>query len=184
MKWRKWNNIIHRDLGYLCFGLTLIYVISGIAVNHIADWNPNYRFERIVSKIDTAGLSDSNSAKLSAMILERIGETRKVKNSFRPDPETIKIFIEGNTVVANLSTGQVKQEKAVTRPVLHEMNFLHLNHPKKLWTWFADIYATALGILAITGLFVLRGRKGITGRGAWLTASGFLIPIVFLWLYR
>ena len=39
MKWRKWNKIIHRDLGYLCFGLTIIYVISGVAVNHIATWN-------------------------------------------------------------------------------------------------------------------------------------------------
>ena len=35
MKWRKWNIIIHRDLGYLCFGLTILYVISGVAVNHI-----------------------------------------------------------------------------------------------------------------------------------------------------
>ena len=46
MKWRKWNNIVHRDLGYLCAGLTVIYVISGVAVNHIADWNPSFDVDR------------------------------------------------------------------------------------------------------------------------------------------
>lgn len=63
------------------------------------------------------------------------------------------------------------------------MNFLHLNHPKKLWTWMADLYAVVLAILAITGLFVLKGKKGITGRGAWLSTVGIIIPIVFLWFY-
>ena len=42
---RKWGRIIHRDFGYLFFGATLIYSISGIALNHIGDWNPNYSVE-------------------------------------------------------------------------------------------------------------------------------------------
>ena len=45
-KWRKWNNILHRDIGYIIVGLTLVYGVSGIAVNHTADWNPNYTVER------------------------------------------------------------------------------------------------------------------------------------------
>ncbi len=32
MKWRKWNSIIHRDLGYFLVGLTVIYAISGLFV--------------------------------------------------------------------------------------------------------------------------------------------------------
>ena len=31
-KWRRWNNVLHRDLGYLCVALTIVYAISGIAV--------------------------------------------------------------------------------------------------------------------------------------------------------
>lgn len=27
---RRWNNVLHRDIGYLCFGMTIIYAISGI----------------------------------------------------------------------------------------------------------------------------------------------------------
>ena len=37
--------------------------------------------------------------------------------------------------------------------------------------------------LAVTGLFVIRGKKGIKGRGAWLATTGILIPLLFLWLY-
>ena len=58
------------------------------------------------------------------------------------------------------------------------MNDLHLNRAGRLWTWLADIYAVALGLLAVTGLFVLTGRQGITGRGAWLTGVGIVIPFV------
>ena len=38
----KLNRITHRDIGYLIAGLTLIYALSGIALNHKHDWNPNY----------------------------------------------------------------------------------------------------------------------------------------------
>ena len=44
-QWRRWNNILHRDIGYVCVALTVIYAVSGIAVNHIHDWNLNYRIE-------------------------------------------------------------------------------------------------------------------------------------------
>ena len=41
--WRKLNNALHRDVGYLIVGLTIVYGVSGLAVNHRADWNPSYR---------------------------------------------------------------------------------------------------------------------------------------------
>ena len=47
----------------------------------------------------------------------------------------------------------------------------------------ADAYAFSLAVLAVTGLFVLKGRKGITGRGAWLTGAGIAIPLLFLFFY-
>jgi len=183
MKWRKWNNIIHRDLGYLCFGLTFIYAISGVAVNHIADWNPSYKIERVQTAIDPVVSLQLQGDKLVDEILNRVGETRKLKNSFQPDPTTIKIFLEENTITADIATGNITQEIVRNRTGLYEMNFLHLNHAKKLWTYFADIYAVALALLAITGLFVLRGKKGITGRGAWLTSAGIVVPIAFLFAY-
>lgn len=184
MNWRRWNNILHRDLGYLCFGLTVIYAISGVAVNHIADWNPNYRIERVQSAIDPAPLEGLTGDRLIKTILEQLAETGEVKGNYQADDENLQIFVVNNNLTVNLKTGAVYQEKSRPRTALYEMNFLHINHAKKLWTWVADLYALALAALAVTGLFVLRGKKGITGRGAWLTGIGCLIPLFFLWLYR
>lgn len=183
MNWRKWNKVIHRDLGYLCFGLTIIYAISGVAVNHIDRWNPSYTIERFQTRLARPVPADRlNQATINAILAE-LHETGPYKNSFRPDPQTVQIFVEGNTLTVNLATGEVLEEKVSPRPVLQQMNFLHLNHPKKAWTWFADLYAIFLATLAVTGLFVLRGKKGLAGRGGWLTAAGIFLPLFFLWLY-
>lgn len=40
--WRNKLRTIHRDFGFFAVGLTLIYATSGIAVNHINDWNPSF----------------------------------------------------------------------------------------------------------------------------------------------
>ncbi len=183
MKWRKWNNIIHRDLGYLCFGLTILYVISGVAVNHIHDWNPTYKIERLSSRVDLSRIDDTDNNALALTVLSQLDETAPLKNIFRVDDATLKIFVVDNNITVNISDGMVFQEKSYKRNILYQANFLHLNHAKKWWTWFADLYAIGLGILAVTGLFVLRGKKGITGRGLWLTGSGLLVPLFFLWIY-
>jgi uncharacterized protein len=184
MQWRRWNNILHRDIGYLCAGLTIVYVISGVAVNHVHQWNPTYQVER-----RTAPLAPLTSADLAApggvaRLLTGLGLTADYRTTFRPDSTSLRIFVEDGTVDVDFARGEATVELVRERPVLGAFNFLHLNHPKRLWTWVADIYAVALGLLAVTGLFVLKGKKGITGRGAWLTAAGVAIPFVFLLIYR
>ena len=160
----------------------MIYAISGIAVNHIEDWNPNYSIEVSEFRIqNSAGLEEEEIVKT---VLGRLGQEVEIESSFRPSPQQLQLFFSGNTIHINLSTGNVRLELVKKRPVLFDFNFLHLNHAKKLWTWVADLYAVALFFLAVTGLFVLSGRKGIKGRGAWLTAIGVLIPVVFLIIYR
>lgn len=181
--WRKWLRILHRDIGYIATGLTVIYSISGIAVNHVQDWNPNYSITETTTMIGHIPDSIVNSKNLVSYILNKVGETGKLKNTFYPDSASVKIFVEGNTITANLKSGEVLQEKIKSRTVFRETNFLHLNAPKKLWTFVADIFAAALIFLAISGLFMIKGKKGITGRGAWLTALGILIPVVFYLIY-
>jgi len=39
---RKWSRILHRDIGFFFIGTSIIYGLSGIAINHLKDWNPNY----------------------------------------------------------------------------------------------------------------------------------------------
>jgi hypothetical protein len=83
-------------------------------------------------------------------------------------------------VKADATAGTATIEKPRGRFGLREMNFLHLNEPKGLWTWVADVYAVVLGFLAVSGLFVLKGKNGLSGRGKWLTGVGVLVPLLAL----
>jgi hypothetical protein len=180
MNWRHWNNALHRDIGFLCIGLTLVYAISGVAVNHISQWNPSYRVERIETNIGPVSGNPSDAGTIRT-ILARLDETGKLESSYRPDPHSLQLFVDGRSILIDLGTGHVVHDRAIPRPVLREMNFLHLNHPKKSWTWIADVYAVALGFLAVSGMLMIR-RKTMH-RGVVLTGIGFVIPLLFLVLY-
>lgn len=182
MKWRKWNNILHRDIGYLTVGLTIIFAISGIAVNHIADWNPNYKIEQ--STFDIGPITAVSEEDMVRDVLQKLNIDAEKFKSFRPSPQKLQIFLDNQNIELNIQNGRGRSEVIKERALLHDFNFLHLNHPKKIWTYVSDIYALALLFLAISGMFVLKGKKGIKGRGAWLVSIGVLIPIFFLWLYK
>ena len=180
MSWRHWNSVLHRDIGFLCIGLTLVYAISGVAVNHISQWNPSYSVERIETNIGPVS-GNPMDAETIRTVLDRLDETGKLESSYRPDPHSLQLFVEGRSILIDLGTGHVVHDRAIPRPVLREMNFLHLNHPKKSWTWIADVYAVALGFLAVSGMLMIR-RKTVR-RGVVLTGIGFVIPLLFLVLY-
>ncbi len=184
MKWRKLNRILHRDLGYFFFGMTLIYALSGIALNHIDDWNPSYSIQSQEITMESLPTDPSAIDRDDALdIAEKYGEKDHFRNYYFPEPGSLKIFIEDGSITLNLDSGKGKLEKTSRRPVFYEVNYLHYN-PNAWWTWFSDIYAAGLIIIAVTGLFILRGKKGIKGRGAWLTAMGILVPLIFLVIFQ
>jgi len=181
-KWRKWNNILHRDIGYLAVGLTIVFAISGIAVNHVSDWNPSYSIE--YQAIQVEPIEAASKAEALDKVLSALNISAAPTSSFRPSPTELHIFFDKQTIEINLQTGKGQWEYVEERALLHDMNFLHLNHAKKWWTWFSDIYAAALLFLAVSGLFVLKGKKGLAGRGKWFAGFGFLLPVFFLIIYK
>ncbi len=93
------------------------------------------------------------------------------------------IYLKGGHITVELQTGEMQLIKIRNRPVFRELNYLHYNKPKKLWTWFSDLYAFGLILIAISGLFLIKGKKGISGTGGILTIIGILIPLALLILY-
>lgn len=179
-KWRKWNRAIHRDFGYLFLGMTIIYALSGIALNHMKDWNPNYRVVR--EDFTFEAFQTKPDKKEVKALLASFDEDTKYKNHYFPSEGILKIFIEDGTVFIDLETGEGVLEKSVRRPIFREVNYLHYN-PIKYWTWYSDIFSGALILLAISGILIPRGEKGITKRGAWLSLLGILIPLIYLFIY-
>lgn len=178
VRWRKLIIATHRDLGYFFAGLTVIYAISGIAVNHIKDWNPSY--DTVIESREVGELPELEPAPLGAEVLRRLEIDATPRSVIRMSPTELKVFLDNRTLTVALPGGRVSDEQVTPRPLLFEMNYLHLNHGKGVWTWIADLYALGLGVLAGTGIFIIRGKKGLGGRGRWLLLAGIALPLLYL----
>ncbi|OQX79829.1 MAG: hypothetical protein B6D64_04160 [Bacteroidetes bacterium 4484_276] len=182
IKWRKWNRATHRDLGYFFFFMSIIYGVSGIAINHLDDWNPNFIVTHKTIQLENPVSTEITKQEVIE-ILKAYNEEDYYKNFYFPNEYTLKIFLKGGSALIDIETGEGTIEKTRRRPIFKEFNYLHYN-PVVWWTWFSDAYALGLVLLAFSGLFILRGKNGITRRGAWITAAGIIIPIVFLLIYH
>ena len=143
-KLRKWSRILHRDIGYFFIGTTIIYGLSGIALNHMSDWNPNYSVE-IREFNTTINLEKTASVKNNIFaLLDEIDYRNNYKQHYYPNTDNIKIFLKGgSSIIVNLKSGHGIAEYLKRRPVFYESNYLHYN-PNSIWTWFSDIFAGAL----------------------------------------
>ncbi|MDO8802879.1 MAG: PepSY-associated TM helix domain-containing protein [Elusimicrobiota bacterium] len=183
ISWQRVNNALHRDLGYLCCALIILYAISGVAVNHVADWNPNYSTQ--AEQVSVGVLEGLDLDAIESHIVSSLGlDPRQVKGRHLPSPGKFVLFLpEGGEVRVAVKTGLGTWMRVKRRSLLFESNVLHLNHLKGVWTYIADIFSLALIVLAVTGLFILKGPKGITGRGKWLAGAGTLLPLGFIVYY-
>lgn len=176
------NVAVHRDIGYTCASLILAYCLSGIALNHIGDWNPDF----VISK-QTISLSRPYARE--DITKERIAEFGRLvqEDGYKvydfPTSDQVKIYYDNASLHLNFSTGQGTYEKVSRRPLLYHVNALHLNRLQG-WRWASDVFALILILLSLTGLFVLRGRYGLARRGRWLILAGLLPPVLALLIFE
>ena len=206
MGWRPRLFSLHRDLGYLAFGLTVAYAVSGLAVNHRHHWNYNQSAERGETRVgtpaqllsalpqarrdelerDPASLTKGEEPALVAALGHALGREGAPKNAFWRGPDRFSLFYETgdrDTVDYDPAAGLARHFALKDRPFLREVNFLHLNERHGAWTWFADGYALVLLFLALSGAIMVKGRKGLAGRGGILLALGVGLPVVvLLWM--
>lgn len=178
----RFNIAAHRDIGYTCASLILAYCVSGIALNHIGDWNPDFVISKqTISLPRTYEKNDITKdviAEFGALVHE---DAYKVYDF--PTSDQVKIYYDNASLHLHFSTGHGTYEKVSRRPVMYQVNALHLNRLKG-WKWASDVFAGILMILSLTGLFVLRGKYGMARRGKWLIAVGMLPPFIALLLFE
>lgn len=177
-RWRAWLRALHRDAGYLAVGLTFIYAISGIAINHIEDWNPNFKAVSRTHQIEGPIPADDDAA--TAHVLARLGIDEQPREAYRVTDDQLEIYFDQRSLVVETSTGKVFEEVEEPRFFLRVANWLHYNRGKAAWTYIADGYAAFLLFLALSGMFMLRGRQGLIGRGAVLVILGAGVPILYV----
>ncbi len=157
--------------------MTLVYAVSGIAVNHRHHWDPSYRVTVERTSIAPPGTGPTDAVR--PVVLARLAPPESVLSTWRARPDLLQVFVDGAVYDVHLDTGEVVRRGSRPRPLLFVLNFLHLNSGKGLWTGIADAYAGVLLLLALTGPFLVRGRRGPAGRGGWLLAAGALVPLLY-----
>ena len=141
-KLRRFNVATHRDLGYFLSTLIIVYCLSGIALNHIDQWNPDFIITKEKVHIDgfysVKDLTDKEILSFS----KKVGENSyKVFDS--PTSDQVKIYYDNATFHINFSTHEGIYEKVTRRPLFYHSNVIHRNTVKG-WKWAADIFAILL----------------------------------------
>ncbi len=175
-RWRAWLRAIHRDVGYLAIGFTIIYAISGIAMNHIDDWDPSFDASERIVKI-TPVADDATDDQAVAVVLAVSG-TGKPDEVLRAGDEVRLGYEDGTQVTAIGDTVTIQQRSS--RIFFRVAVWLHATRGKQAWKYISDVYAVLLLYLAISGLFMIKGRLGLKWRGMLLVTAGVAVPVLYI----
>jgi len=175
---RPWLRALHRDIGYFAVGLTVVYAVSGLAVNHLKDWDPNFKQVSRTHQLPLPLPTDDDAASKSA--LRALGVREEPREVYRASETQLDLVFDQRTFHVDTQSGIVHEEGQAARPLLRVANWLHLNRGKRAWTYVADSYAVFLLFLALSGLFMIPGRKGLLGRGALIVALGAAVPVIYV----
>jgi hypothetical protein len=179
-RWRPWLRALHRDVGYVAVGLTFVYALSGLAVNHITDWADGDPSTRTYSRAHDLGPLSGDDQAIAEALRRRLAIAEAPREVYRAAPDQLDVLFDRRSLHVNPQTGHVIEEGQEPRFLLRIANWLHLNRGKKAWTYFADAYAAGLLLLATSGMFMLAGKKGLLGRGAVLVGLGVAVPVVYV----
>ncbi len=175
-RWRAWLRAIHRDVGYLAIGFTIIYAASGIAMNHIDDWDPSFNASERIVKI-TPVADDATDDAAVALVAKAAG-TGTPAEVYRAGDEVRLTYEDGSMVTAIGDTVTVQQRS--DRIFFRIAVWLHATRGKQAWKYISDIYGVLLLYLAISGLFMIKGKLGLKWRGTILVAAGVAVPVLYI----
>lgn len=172
----KWTRVIHRNLGYLMAGVCLVYAISGILLNHMNGKDP--AFHTVEATVQLPVELSKEELQTNWNSRKELPEARKIMSV---DDEHLRLMLDGGIGVYSKTKGTVDYEKYTKRHFVYWINKLHYNKIKG-WSVMADVFAGSLIFFALSGLVMVRGKKGIAGRGKWYLIAGLLIPVIYILL--
>jgi len=151
-------------------------------MNHRQDWNPHYSLVTEEVTVPATDQMEYTKAEISSL-LQKFTNKPLYKKHFITKDATVKIFVQEGTVIYTPLEGKAELELLKKRPFWFQINKIHLAQTDRLWIWISDIMALFLLFVAISGMFLLKGKSGITGRGLWLTSIGIIIPLLIIFFF-
>ncbi len=175
---------IHRDVAYFYVGLILAFSFSGIILNHRQDWYPmdySYDTKEVQLEIPT-----DKSVFASEDYIKEISEQWELASEYddhRVRDNELRIFYDDNVILdVDIATGKGILEFKRKVPFLGHTMFLHKT-TNKFWIWYSDIFGIAMLTIAITGMFLVKGKNSFKKRGWKLALAGLIFPIIILIIF-
>lgn len=180
-KFRRFNLEMHRDFGFFFSALIIIYSISGIALNHINEWNSDFIIKKKIIQVEKGLTKASITDDLLMKYSKKVDESHFKVYDF-PTRNQVKVYYDNATLHIRFDEATAEYESVVRRPFFYEVNSIHRNSIEG-WKWISDIFALCLIFITFTGMFIIKGKYGISGRGKWLMLAGFLLPVLAVVIY-
>ncbi|RXJ87382.1 hypothetical protein [Arcobacter sp. CECT 8985] len=176
-KFRQW----HRDLGYLVIGITIIYSLTGIilTLRDLHFFEKDYIY---ISKIEKS--SDLNKLK------------QNLQESFKNKIDSLKVIENTDKYIKYQASKKKGKKELIYYKDTNEAQLTIKDYPafiktfikahksksKDRWSYLALAYSVILLFLAISAIFMVKGKNGFKKRGIYLTSAGILLVVLFLFI--
>lgn len=186
---------LHRDLGYFVIGLTLIYTITGFILSgrdlgwmeqtYIYEQNlsQNISKDEFIKKLkktmkNTEIVTDIHPAIMKYSI-------KKIKSfEFKKEEENVLYFkYKANIIKYNKISGDMIFEIHSYPGFLKKFITAHKSKQKDVWFYLAIMYSIILSFLAISAMFMVKGKYSFPRRGVFIMLSGIALVIAFLYFF-
>lgn len=171
MKNRSVSQIVrtlHRDVGFLLIGLTVIYCLSGLLL--IYRDTGFLKSEQRVEKTIETGLALESLSRITHSRLELVSDDGK------------EIVFKSKTVsgLYEPNTGKISYTAVKLPPVLEKLNALHKTSARSANHWFAVAYAGMLLFMALSSFWMYKPESKIYKRGLTISAAGAVVAVAVL----
>jgi len=156
---------LHRDIGFLVLGLTIIYSISGIVLIY-----RETGFLKHVKQTEKQLSANINESELGGILHIRNMEGLKTE-------EDVVSFKNGSY---NKTTGIVIYSESALPAFLEKLNNFHKTSDKGATHWFSTIFGVLLFFLAVSSFWMFKTNTKLFKRGLIFAGIGLSVAVFLL----
>jgi len=164
---------LHRDIGFLVIGLTIIYSLSGVLLVY-RDTNI-LKHDVVVRQEITKNLTTDDLSK--SLYLRDFKAVKEDGN---------RVYFQDGTYITDgkydKSTGIVTYTEKQLPQIFNKFTNFHMTSTNSGYMyWFSVLYGLMLFFLAISSFWMFKPGSKMFKRGAVLTLFGAVLSIVLIW---
>jgi len=171
---------IHRDFAYFYLGLIISFSLSGIFLNHRRAWHPmRYQYASQEISLDKTVTAEQVDDAFIEAFSEEFSINDQIRRYAVDENNNLRITYADHDAEVDLTSGKGKIGEYRQTPLLGQMTELHVT-TNNWWIYYSDVFGAAMLTIAITGMFISKGKMSFKRRGWKLALAGILFPLAFL----